>query len=124
METSYKIYGVKNDEQIAKLLEILEDCEIEFDFFDYRDCPPTNEQIINWAEFEGDDFPINLRSTFFKKNKKHFVKLSHDDKCSWLRKNYICLLRPVIENEENEILSIGGRPEKLASKIFGLEKDL
>ncbi len=124
MEETYNIYGVKNDDQIGKLLEILDECEVEYNFFDFREFQAEDFQIKNWAEFEGVEYPINLRSTFFKKNKKHFVKLSENDKYSWLRKNYICLLRPVIESKDGVILSIGGRPEKLAKKIFNLTTDI
>ena len=69
----YYIYGVKNDDQITKLTDILDECEIEYEFRDFRDFPPTVEQLQRWGEFEGEDLPMNLRSNFFKKNKRETV---------------------------------------------------
>jgi arsenate reductase len=117
----YLIYGMKNDDQITKLLDVLEQCEIEFDFFDYRETPPTNEQLIKWAEFEGEDLPINTRSTFFKKNTKEFNKLTEIQKFDWLRKNHLLIHRPIIEDEEGNVLSVGGRPERIAKTVFNIE---
>jgi arsenate reductase-like glutaredoxin family protein len=124
MEENYKIFGVKNDDQISKLLEILDECEVQYDFIDFRDMPPSDEELIKWAEYENDDYPINARSSFFKKNKKFFNKLPENERFNWLRTNYICLSRPIIESEDGEILSIGGRPEKIATKVFSLTKDI
>lgn len=123
MSDVFKIYGVKNDEYQQKLLDILDSAEIEYQFYDFREFPPDKDQIIIWAEFLGEDFPLNLRSSFFKKNKKKFEKLaSFEQKVLWLGKNYHALAKPIIEDEGGEILSIGGRPERLAIDIFGLEK--
>lgn len=123
MDEIYKIYGIRNCDQNIKLLDILEEAEVEFEFFDFRDYPPSAEQLQLWGEFEGDDFPINYRSSLFKKNKKKFDKLSDADKVAWLQEHYHCLTRPIIEDGQGDILSIGGRPERLAVKVFKLEKD-
>jgi arsenate reductase (glutaredoxin) len=118
--SQYKIFGVKNDELITKLLEILEYSEIDFEFVDFRDCPPTDEQLLKWGEFEGIEFPINPRNSLFKRNKKKFSVLTNTKKADWIRENYHVILRPIIENESEEILSIGGRPERISKSIFGL----
>lgn len=117
----YKIYGMKNDDQITKLLEVLDMCEISYDFFDFREFPPTNEQFLKWAEFEGEDLPINTRSTFFKKNQKEYSKLSEIQRFDWLRKNHLLIHRPIIEDEDGTVLSVGGRPERIAKVVFHIE---
>ncbi|EQC50516.1 ArsC/Spx/MgsR family protein [Bacteriovorax sp. DB6_IX] len=125
MEEFYKIYGIRNCEQNEKLLEILDEAEVEYEFFDFRDYPPSEEQLEQWGEFEGEEYPINYRSSLFKKNKKKFDKLSDQQKVVWLQQHYHCLLRPVIiqESEDSqEILAVGGRPERLAQKAFKLIK--
>jgi arsenate reductase-like glutaredoxin family protein len=116
----YKIYGVKNDAEIEKLLEILELHEVSFEFLDFRDFPPTNEQLLKWGEFDGTEFPINERSTFVKKNRKIFNGLTANEKFEWLRKHHQILIRPIIENEAEEVISIGGRPERLMKVVFGI----
>ena len=123
MEEFYNIYGVKNDPGIEKLLAILDECEIEYRFYDIRSFPPTHEQLDRWAEFEGVDLPINERSSFVKKNRKKYSKLPLKEQKDWLIKNYIAIVRPIIDDETEEVLSIGGRPERLAKTIFGLSKD-
>ena len=123
MEDLYNIYGIRNCEQNEKLLDILEEAEVEFEFFDFRDFPPTEEQLREWGEFESDDFPINYRSSLFKKNKKKFDKMNDGDKVVWLQQHYHCLIRPIITNDQGDILSIGGRPERLAKTVFNLVKD-
>ena len=80
MEELYNIYGIRNCEQNEKLLDILEDAEVDFEFFDFRDFPPSEEQLRQWGEFESDNFPINYRSSLFKKNKKKFDKMSDVDR--------------------------------------------
>lgn len=123
MEAQFQIYSVKNDPETQKLLDILDQCEVPYVFRDFRDYPPQSDQIEKWAEYEGSQYPINLRSTFFKKNKKNFDRLSDSQKKDWLSKNYIALLRPIIEDDNGTVLSIGGRPERLAKIVFGLEKE-
>ncbi len=94
----YKIYAVKNDDGIQKLLDILTEYETDFEFFDFKEFPPTDEQLKKWGAFEGTDYPINERSTAVKKSRKDFLKLSDLAKCEWLRKHHLVILRPIIED--------------------------
>ena len=121
-EQSYHIYGVGNDEIIIKLRDILDQAQVEYEFFDFKDFPPTNEQLEKWAEHEGCEFAINEKSSLFKKNKKHWNKANYDQRLEFIQKNYRLIVKPIIEDEHGEIISIGGRPERLAKKVFGLEK--
>lgn len=119
---AYKIYGAKNDEAITlRLLEILDTYEVPYEFFDFKEFPPTDEQLLKWAEHEGMELPINERSTFFKNNKRHFVKMTDTEKRDWLRKNNHLIIRPIIENEEEEILMMGGRPERIVKVVWELD---
>ncbi|MFZ4713227.1 MAG: hypothetical protein ACOYL6_05935 [Bacteriovoracaceae bacterium] len=119
--SNFKIYGVKNDPEMEKLLEILDLNACPHEFYDFRDFPPTDEQLLKWGEFDGTEFPINERSTFVKKNRKQFAALEQKDKFEWLRKHHVILIRPIIENQEGEVLSTGGRPERLLKVIFELD---
>ena len=51
-QESFHIYGVGNDETILKLRDILDQAEVEHEFFDFKDFPPTTEQLEKWAEYE------------------------------------------------------------------------
>lgn len=119
---AFKIYGAKNDEVITlRLLEILDLYEVPYEFIDFKEFPPTDEQLIKWGEHEGMELPINERSTFFKNNKRHYVKMTDAEKRDWLRKNNHLIIRPIIENEEEEILMMGGRPERIVKVVWDLE---
>lgn len=118
--SGFKIFGVKNDELITKLIEILDFHEVEYEFLDFRDCPPSDEQLYKWGEFEGVELPTNPRNSLFKRNKKKFDLLENPKKADWIRQNYHVIIRPIIENDAGEVLSIGGRPERLAKTVFGI----
>lgn len=121
MRDVFKIYGVKNDDQIQKLLDFLTLAEVPFEFLDFRDNPPTDEQLISWAEYENMDYILNTKSRSFKEGEKKFNSLKTDkEKFDWIRKNYHLIIRPIIENEAGEILSIGGRPERVAKVVFNI----
>lgn len=115
-----RIFGVKNDELISKLLEILDFHEVEYEFLDFRDNPPSDELLYKWGDFEGVELPTNQRNSLFKRNKKKFNLLDNPKKTDWIRQNYHVIIRPIIENKNGEVLSIGGRPERVARTVFGI----
>lgn len=121
MTTKYSIYGIKIDTPIIKLMEILDKFEIPYEFFDFRDFPPEEEQLRKWGDFQQEEWPINGRSTLFKKKERIFLKLTKNEKVLWLQKHYHVLERPIIENDQGEVLSIGGRQERIAKVVFNLE---
>lgn len=119
---AYKIYGSKNDESITmRLISILNTYQVPYEFYDFKEFPPTDAQLLKWGEHEGTELPLNERSTFYKNNKRHYIKFTDEQKRDWLRKNNHLILRPIIENEEAEILMIGGRPERIVKVVWGLE---
>ncbi|EQC47885.1 arsenate reductase family protein [Bacteriovorax sp. Seq25_V] len=122
-EELHIIYGVKNDPLIMKLIDILEEAEVNFEFKDFRDHRPTPEQLMQWADFMEEEFPLNYRSTFVKKNKKIFDKLPSPKQYQWIIDNYQAIERPIILNEEGEIVWAGGRPERIAKVLFNLVQD-
>lgn len=117
----YIIWGVGNDDQLVKLKAILEEFEVDFEFRDFRDYPPSVDDLLKWGEHEGEEFPLNPRSTFVKKNRKNFDKLTTAKKAEWLARNYQAISRPIIEDGDGEVLSIGGRPERLLKTVFNLD---
>ena len=117
----YNIFSVKNDPISDRLVEIFEFHSVDFAFFDFRDFPPTDEQMKAWAEFESDDYPINYRNTLFKKNERWFKKAEEGKKYDWLREHYHVLNRPVVEDRDGKVLTIGGRPERILRNITGID---
>lgn len=114
----HRIYGSAYDPNCTRLCEILTMAEIPHTLVDLKEWPPTDEQILRWGEFAGEDYPINRRSTPFKKFERQFLRLDKAGQLEWLRKNSHVLERPIVEDENAEVLSIGGRPERVAKQVF------
>ena len=122
-EEHHIVYGVKNDPLVSKLIDILEEAEVNFEFRDFRDHRPTREQLTQWAAFMEEPFPLNYRSTFVKKNRKYFDKFTESKQYQWISENYQSIERLIILNSKNEVLWIGGRPERIAKVVFNLVQD-
>ena len=117
----YRIYGSDYDVLCTRLGEILKMADIPHTIVDLQDWPPSDEQILKWGEFEGEEYPINGRSTPFKKFERQFKRLDKEAQLEWLRKNAHVFTRPIIEDENGVVLAIGGRPERLAKSVFMIE---
>lgn len=114
----YRIYGSNYDDNCTRLVELLQAVEIPHTLVDLKKWPPTDEQLIRWGEFEGEDYAINGRSTPFKKIERVFKKMTKAEQMEWIRKNPHVLTRPIIEDENDVVLAIGGRPERVAKTVF------
>ena len=115
-----KIYSIGNDPEAVKLRQTLEEFEVPHTFFDYRDHPPTDEQLVKWADYMNQDFPVNTRSTLWKKSERMFRKLTPPLQMEWLRKHYQVLERPIVEDENFEILLMGTRPERILKELCNI----
>ena len=116
----FNVYSIRNDSSAIRLIEILDEFGIDYKFFDYRDFPPSDEQLKKIADFDGSEYPVNPRNSLFKKSWKVFNKLTEEERFDWFREHYHVLHRPVIENREGEILSIDGRPERIARDLMDI----
>lgn len=114
----YRIYGSDYDVNCTRLGEILTMADIPHTLVDMKEWPPTDEQILKWGEFEGEEYPINGRSTPFKKFERQFLRLDKAGQLDWIRKNVHVVTRPIVEDENGEVLAMGGRPERVAKSVF------
>jgi arsenate reductase-like glutaredoxin family protein len=118
VRATFNIYGIKNDPIAFRLIETLDFNQLDYIFFDLRDFPPTDEQIAKWAEYLEEEYPINTKSTLFKKNEKRFLKLSLIERLDWLRLHYHVIERPIVEDKEGQVITIGGRPETIVKLLL------
>ena len=72
VRAEFNIFGIKNDPQATTLIELFDYHAIEYKFFDFRDFPPTDEQLQRFADFLDEEYPLNQRSNLYKKNEKKF----------------------------------------------------
>jgi len=114
------VWGLKHEDQMDKLLQVFADYDVPHTFHDYRDDQPTDEQFQKWAEYLNQDFPVNLRSTLWKKSERMFLRLTHSERMEWLRKHYHVLERPIVEDENFEVLMTGARPERILKELCNI----
>ncbi len=114
------VYGIKNDIEMEKLLQVFADFEVPHTFYDYRDYPPTDEQLAKWAEHMGQEFPVNGRSTLWKKSERMFLRLDATGRMEWLRKHYHVLERPIIEDQDFNVVAMGSRPERILRDLCNI----
>lgn len=114
------IYSIKNDPETEKLLEVLNAYEVPLTFYDHRDHPPEDEKLRKWAEEMDEDYPVDGRSTLWKKSERMFLRLELPERYEWLRKHYHVIKRPIIEDENGAILVMGGRPERILKDLCNI----
>lgn len=74
------VYGIKNCSSVKKALNILEDQQIAYDFFDFKKQEMTNDLLDKFISEFGMDKVLNKRSTTWRKlSDEEKDAASHDD---------------------------------------------
>ena len=112
MSKSIKVYGIKNCDTVKKAIAYLIDCDIDFQFIDFRQSPISQQVLKNMVDSVGWKLLINKRSTTYR-------SLSQEEKSNI---NYDLVLklptlikRPVLVQEENIMV---GFSEKQYAKLI------
>ena len=66
MSKSIKVYGIKNCDTVKKAIAYLNDCEIDFQFIDFRQSPISQQVLKKMVESVGWELLINKRSTTYR----------------------------------------------------------
>ncbi|MFP5491641.1 MAG: arsenate reductase family protein [Bacteriovoracia bacterium] len=114
------IWALKHEDQMDKLIQVFSDFEVPFTFHDYRDDQPEDDRLMRWAEYLQQDYPVNGRSTLWKKSERMFMRLEPAERMNWLRKHYHVLERPIVEDENFEVLMTGARPERILKELCNI----
>jgi len=61
------VYGIKNCSSVKKALNILDDHQIAYDFFDFKKQEMTNDLLDTFIKAFGMDKVLNKRSTTWRK---------------------------------------------------------
>ena len=112
MNKSIRVYGIKNCDTVKKALVYLNDCDIDYQFIDFRQNPISRQVLKQIVESVGWELLINKRSTTYR-------SLSEEEKRNI---NYDLVLslptlikRPVVIHGEN--IMVGFTEQKYA-KLF------
>ena len=66
MNKSIIVYGIKNCDTVKKALVYLNDCDINYQFIDFRKNPISQQVLIKIVESVGWELLINKRSTTYR----------------------------------------------------------
>ena len=101
MNKSIKVYGIKNCDTVKKALVFLNDCDIDYQFIDFRQNPISQQTLKKIVKSVGWELLINKRSTTYR-------SLSEEEKSNI---NYDLVLsfptlikRPVLIQGENIVV--------------------
>lgn len=114
------IWALKHEDQMDKLIQVFTDFDVPHTFHDYRDDQPEDDRLQRWADYLEQDYPVNGRSTLWKKSERMFMRLEPAERMNWLRKHYHVLERPIVEDENFEVLMTGARPERILKELCNI----
>jgi len=66
MNKSIKVYGIKNCDTVKKALVYLNDCDIDYQFIDFRQNPISQQVLKKIVKSVGWELLINKRSTTYR----------------------------------------------------------
>ena len=112
MNKSIKVYGIKNCDTVKKALVYLNDCDIDYEFIDFRRNPISQQVLKKMVESVGWELLINKRSTTYR-------SLSEEEKSNinydLVSKLPTLIKRPVLIYGEN--ITVGFTEQQYA-KLF------
>ena len=66
MNKSIKVYGIKNCDTVKKAIVYLNDCDVDYQFIDFRQNPISLQVLKKMVESVGWELLINKRSTTYR----------------------------------------------------------
>ena len=66
MNESIRVYGIKNCDTVKKALVYLNDCDIDYQFIDFRQNPISRQVLKQMVDSVGWELLINKRSTTYR----------------------------------------------------------
>ena len=66
MNKSIKVYGIKNCDTVKKAIVYLNDCDIDYEFIDFRQNPISQQVLKKMVDSVGWELLINRRSTTYR----------------------------------------------------------
>lgn len=93
----YKMYGIPNCDTVKKARVALEKKKIDYDFVDFKETPPTAEDLKRWENFFG-ELPANKKGPTFRKIKDEFEAATPKQQLELLLDNTSAIKRPILES--------------------------
>ncbi|KTD12066.1 arsenate reductase [Legionella gratiana] len=112
------MFAIPNCETVKKARLFLEKNKIDYEFIDFKKCPPTKAQIKAWSEYSG-ELPINKKGMTYRKYKDHYESLSLPEKIDFIIANTSLIKRPILmQNDKTVALGFNEEHYKELITIF------
>ena len=98
------IYGIKTCGSVRKAIKFCKDNELEYEFFDFRKEPLSEEKVKYFASKVDIDKLFNNKGTKYKTLGLKELNLDSSGKLDWLIKDNMLFKRPVIEYKTDKVL--------------------
>ena len=112
MNKSIQVYGIKNCDTVKKALVYLNNRDINYEFFDFRQNPISQQVLIKMVKSIGWELLINKRSTTYRSlSEEEKININYD----LVLKLPTLIKRPVLVRGENIMV---GFSEQQYAKLF------
>lgn len=95
-----KVWGIKNCNSVKKALKFLDFKGVEYEFIDYRETPPSLQEINQWVNQVGIEAVLNTKGATYRSLKMAKQNPSLDKKVEWMSKYPMLIKRPILEQGE------------------------
>ncbi len=99
------MFAIPNCDTVKKARNFLEKNKIDYEFIDFKKCPPTKAQIEAWSDYSG-ELPVNKKGMTYRKYKETYETLSTAEKIDFIIANTSLIKRPVLVQNGN-IIALG-----------------
>lgn len=109
------MFAIPNCDTVKKARTFLEKNNIDYEFVDFKKCPPTKAQIKAWSDYSG-ELPINKKGMTYRKFKDHYEALSLSEKIDFIIANTSLIKRPVLV-QDGKTIALGFNEEQYKELI-------
>ncbi len=99
-----KLYGIKTCGSVRKAMDFLDSKHIAYTFIDFKNTPPSKEQIQRWAQEVGVSTLLNTKGMTYKKLGLSKQNLSDEQKIQNMYMYPLLIKRPVIETSKGIVV--------------------
>ncbi len=99
------MFAIVNCDTVKKARAFLEKNKIDYEFSDFKKCPPTKEQINAWSDYLG-ELPINKKGMTYRKYKDDYDALNLSEKIEFIIANPSLIKRPILM-QNGKIIAFG-----------------
>ena len=118
-----KIYGIKNCSTMKKAFDKLSELGLNYQFFDYKKQPISENQILTWVNQLGIDVFLNKKGMTWRSltdEQKQFAQASTGNAIQLMAQNPSMIKRPIIEIDGGEeVQYLVGFDEAKYEKVVG-----